>query len=221
MADLTTPAMTLRGMPSGTEALLVSAGTSIADLVTEASEVFAADVQPRYWPFTGVTDDIPTPIYVQKAVAYLARSYAYEILGRANEMELADEGSSTNTMGHYLRMKAELMADPPGAQIPEIIVVDEVLTFGTDPLTADQHRFNPEDLNMEGFEVIPESVEITGKQHTVDFDTDFSKKDRAWLLTRCDDTIVDGDTVTYRISFLRRREVDLPVANQGGRFERA
>lgn len=222
MADYTTKAIALRGTPTGTEALLVDEGVTVETLVTEASEQFAADVQPRYWPFPAVDATYPTPTYVQVCVGHLARHKVLHILGRENEMEITEDPNSLNSLAQYTRMKDALMTDPPQAQIPEVVITAELMSFpGVDPLHSDHYIFDPASMGLEGFEVIEESVKVAGMQWKADFDVCFSQPDRAWLFVRNNAAIVNETPVTYRISFLRRREVDRPVSRKGGRFLRA
>lgn len=214
MSTWCTPEQAGRSLPEGYATLLTSKGTSIEDLITEASDECESALSPRYWPFPDVDGDAPfvTPTIVQVAVSYLAQHKANEVIGAYNNVDFDDNTNLVSPYSHYLQRVNGLMMDTDGPfrlQIPTVSVTEEA-----DFSESDDYELSPSVPG--GYDIIDESVEITGFSYGDDFEVNFSKELRGWVVTRLTDDIADDASVTYSLSYLRQREVDKPARRRGG-----
>jgi len=98
---------------------------------------------------------------------------------------------------------------PGGAAIPPITVT-EMLSYGTGStlLGSSEHILNPFGANLEGFHLFKGSMELAGYENGVDFTATFSDTIRKWVFDG--PSAADGETLTYRFSYYRYREVAVP-----------
>ena len=223
MPTWTTTAKVTRYLPTNYATYLT---TSLANLIDQASEITYGDLSPRYWAFPDATDTPDTPEIIQVTVAYLAAHLARLELGRANEIELVAEGTANNLLALYhdriQRLKAEDAAER--IQVPLETISGEPLVLGTSPYASYQHIFAPgtdvegtwTPVGLEGFEVLPESVVVSGYKQGSDYAAKFYPEFRAWMFDRYNGALVDDVQITsYQIDYLKRREISKPETRYG------
>jgi len=192
------------------------ASEDIADWIARASDYVQGGLEPNYWPLPSVTDDPQTPEAAREATAF-----------RAAYLALWNEGA-TNSGGaesRIERMKSgceEILAAHNGPQafrqLPQAQISSEVLAFG---LGTAADETNLAFLAHTQSEVIPESAEVDGYENGVDFRVYYSPRHRRWVFERLNSAIVDDDTVSYRISWLKTRERTSAPSRFGGEIMRA
>ncbi|MCA9759613.1 MAG: hypothetical protein KDA27_27705, partial [Candidatus Eisenbacteria bacterium] len=124
MASWTTSAKVTRHLQTNYASYIT---TSIADLITEASNIAYGHLTPRYWPFPDATDSPATPDMVQFAVAYFAAHMAELELGTANSIAVVDNVRANNLLALYYDSIERLMSDDETrrAQVPPTVVTAE------------------------------------------------------------------------------------------------
>lgn len=201
-------------MPVWTTAIRVQRGLSGADeadlttpletFITDASALAQADLDPIYWAFPAVTQTPATPLFIQQLVADKVISMARMELGQVSELNPEQNPEGWSYAQRYESAIAALRTGT--AMIPQETITAEAMTFGTDPYDDNEHAFNPGALSLDGFEVIPESVRVTGYEFGHDFTARFNEHNRSWVFVRYSGAIVDATTVTYKISYRKARE---------------
>lgn len=208
MPTWTTVNRVQRGLSDEDQAILADVGITLFDLVRDASAIVETDLEPLYWSFPDVTgadgQTILTPVYVQNIVALKAISLGKMSVGQLSEINPQDDGAQQTYEARYLARVNDLRTN--AANIPVVRVTGEAMTFGTDPLGDNEYKYNPQSIGLAGFEVIPESVRVTGYQNGIDFDSRLSVRDRGWLFVRYDSAIVDATTVSYDFTYRKQRE---------------
>lgn len=190
----------------------------LVEFVTRASG-YVDDGLPNYWSFTDYNATIATPQTIQDCALDYAVYLAKGDLGEDNEQ--AEDTSPRARLERCDRILKGLRQGPPeGPQISQVQVASEELTFGSD---ADHPDWAI--LAYSAVEVIPASAEITtAAAITVEVDTDFEVKlsegKRRWYVVRKNPQIVDGDTISYRFSYVKARERTGSLAPRGGLVSR-
>ena len=195
--------------------LLASHGLTLSTYIDEASDYVAAHLDTQYWRFpdAGSTPDCPEIIQAVTALraAYMARM----ALGTTNRFD--QEGTTQQLKADFLE---ELAALKNGStQVPPTLITGETIAYGDgDPWGITQHVFWP--AQTDSFEVIPGSARIADQKVPEDFDVFWSEANQRWYLQSYNTTaIVDGvSTVSYEISWFRRRDVDQSVSGTPARI---
>lgn len=200
MAIWTTETKANRYFPTADTGSLV---TAVATLITQASDLVAADLAEVYWPFPNVSQTPATPEVIQDLTAMRVGLLAHAELGTNNRFG-AEADSFVRLDNAYRALKKELRER--STVIPQVTISAEVLAFGTAPYDDNEHAFNPGALGLDGFEVIPETVRVSGYEYGHDFTARFNEHNRAWVFLRYTNNIANGATVTYKISYLKPRE---------------
>jgi hypothetical protein len=200
VAVWTTTTKATRYYPTADTGSLV---TAIASLITEASAIVHGDLSEVYWGFPDVTDTPATPDIIADVTAMKVGILAQTELGNLNRQDVVGEQLRW-LIGHYQTMIDGLRDGE--RNVPQVTVSAEAMTFGTDPLDDNEYAFDPGALGLDGFEVVPESVRVSGFEYGFDFDVRFNEHNRSWVLVRHDSGIVDTTEVTYKISYRKPRE---------------
>jgi len=187
-------------------------------LISEATAWVDSGLCVRYWSFPVIDTDAGTaPPAIIRSIArlfgqWLAWTQYLSASGRFMPDTVRELLSEAETQ------ISKLVMDPPLYNIPAVTLTEE-LAFGstlTVTLEDDEHL-----LGCSPRDVVAESVLIAGHENGADFRVYYKRAVRSWVLQRLTDDIVDGDSVTYNYTFMRRREQDLPPSVDTVRLSRA
>lgn len=184
--------------------------------ISRASDYVQGGLEPNYWPLPSTTDDPSTPEAAREATAFRAAYLALWSEGATN-------AASADSRIERLKQSCEEILtayNGPTAyrQLPQAQIVGEVLAFG---LGTAADETDLAFLDHTQSEVIPESAEIDGYENGIDFKVYYSPRHRRWVVQRLNSEIVDDDTISYRISWLKTRERTSAPSRFGGEIMRA
>lgn len=174
---------------------------------SRSASSYVDDALPNYWPFPEYSATVSTPQTIQDCALNYGVWLALGELGEDNE--LVEDSAPMRRRDMCDQVLSDLARGV--RQIAQVLVSAEALTFGSD---ADY----PDWALLENTEVsiLEESAEILGYRLEEDFRVFFSKAHRAWICERLNAEIVDGDEISYSMSYLRLREKLSTPTRRGG-----
>lgn len=183
----------------------------LVDFCTRASGRVQESVGD-FWPFPDYNAQVPCPETVREAADSYALYLALKKQGRDNLVD--DDGNTISPRARFDELTEFMRTDPEA--LVSVTVANEVLAFGSLNLSGFE---NAHVLAYQGAEVVETSPTIAGKLLGRDYSVDFDETRGTfkWLLWRAsEDSLSDGDLVTYQVSWRKRRQIDVSPADRFG-----
>lgn len=193
----------------------------LTQYVARASSRVQASIG-EYFPFPEYFANPATPETIREATWQYALYLALLDMGIDNYQD--EEGSTERLRARALATCRELRNDE--AHIEPIEVANETLSFGGGILQRDGETISgyadTHALAWRDVYVFADSLRIAGFRNGVDFRVEWSADFDAWLLWRLDTAIgTNGETLRYRFSWKKRRQIDAAPAGRGVRLVRS